>query len=120
MHSTRDYLLALKKGELLGYRCNSCRREWLTSLNYCPFCGSNSITDAELPKDGRVLAFTFQNVIPENLQSKGPYVIAVIELRDRSRIQARIEYYDASMGNIIGREATMLHGDESGLVFELV
>lgn len=119
MHSVRDYAPALKRGELLGYHCQSCGREWLTSLNVCPFCGSSKIKDVSLPKKGKILAYTFQNVVPEQLQSKAPYVIAVIELTDKSRIQARIEDYMPSMGNIIGREVNMLRGDESGLVFRL-
>lgn len=119
MHTVRDYASALKKGQLLGFHCQSCSREWLTSFNVCPFCGSSSIVDAVLPAKGRVLAYTYQVVVPEQLQSKAPYVIAVIELSDKSRIQARIENYSTIMGNIIGRDAVMSGGDESGLVFRL-
>ncbi len=120
MHSVGDYVSALKNDELLGYHCDSCNREWLTTLNFCPFCGSSRVVEAKLPKGGKVLAFTFQNVVPEHLQSKAPYAIGVIALSNESRIQARIDNYDASMGNIIGKEVTMVHGDESGLVFRLV
>jgi hypothetical protein len=119
MHNVRDYASGLRNGKFLGYRCRSCGHEWLTSVEICPFCGSIEIEDKEFPKNGKILAYTVQHVVPEELQQKAPFVIAVIELENGAKLQARIENYRPELGNLIGRNVRMSGGSESGLLFDL-
>lgn len=119
MHSVRDCVSSLSKGELLNIDAFRARKKWLTSAEICPFCGSAKIDDILLPKNGIVLAFALQNVVPEKFEGKAPYVIAVIQLSDGSKLQARIEDYQKSFGNIISRNASISRDDTNDLVFAL-
>lgn len=119
MHNVRDYVSGLKNGRFLGYHCRSCNHEWLTSVELCPFCGSSEIEDKEFPRSGKVLAYTVQHVVPEELQQKAPFAIAVIRLENGSKLQARIENYKPELGNLIGKSVHLSGGNENGLLFDL-
>ncbi|MGC8619398.1 MAG: Zn-ribbon domain-containing OB-fold protein [Thermoplasmata archaeon] len=117
MHYVKDYLNSLKEGNLLGFECNSCKHRWLTIQNFCPNCGSHDIKDTYLSKRGKIVTYTILDVVPTNFKDKAPYAIAIIELEDGSRIQARIE--NIKDKDLLGRDVTFEKGDEEGLLFKL-
>lgn len=119
MHGVNDYLAAIKNGKILGFECNVCHSKWLTILNYCPNCGSGNIIDSELSKTGKVLTFTIQKVVPTQFQEKSPYAIAIIELDDGAKIQARIENIKNNE-DLVGKKVMFERGGEEGLIFKII
>ncbi|MGC8663464.1 MAG: Zn-ribbon domain-containing OB-fold protein [Thermoplasmata archaeon] len=119
MHNVQEYINSLKNGKIIGFECNVCHHRWLTILNYCPICGSNDIKDVELSKSGKILSFTIQKVVPTQLQDKAPYLIAIIQLDDGSKVQARIENFNNNT-DLIGKEVYFEKGGEEGLIFKLL
>ncbi len=118
MHDVQAYMDGLKAGKIIGFECNECHNKWVTILNYCPVCGSENVKDSELSTSGKVLTFTIQKVPPTQYQEKAPYAIAIIQLDDGAKVQARIENLNGIL-DLVGKEVIFDKGGEEGLVFKI-
>ncbi|MGC8716226.1 MAG: Zn-ribbon domain-containing OB-fold protein [Thermoplasmata archaeon] len=118
MHDVYAYMENLKAGKIIGFECSECHNKWVTILNYCPVCGSENINDSELSTSGKVLTFTIQKVPPTQYQGKAPYAIAIIQLDDGAKVQARIENLNGIL-DLVGKEVIFDKGGEEGLVFKI-
>lgn len=86
----REYAEELKKGRLLGLRCNKCGAYTAPPKKVCMQCTSEDLDIVELSGQGIIRTFTVIRVPPEGF--KAPYIVAVAELDEGPWL----------MGNVIG------------------
>lgn len=95
--STRlfPFYAALRQGRFITTSCAECgQRHWPPRV-VCPVCLSNSLEWVELPRQGRIHAFTIQETgVPPGFPR--PIIFAVIDL-DGLRIFTRLVDCDPSL-----------------------
>lgn len=65
---------------LIAARCTSCGRAHYPPSNACPYCGSRSLDNVELPRVGRLLSYSVVYTTPFEDKSRAPIVIGLIDL----------------------------------------
>jgi uncharacterized OB-fold protein len=83
------FLDELKNNRLVGSICKKCGTRYLPPRAHCA-CGSTEIEWYEAPKQGKLLTYTIVAFPPENMIKYAPYILAVAELDDGSRLLAHI------------------------------
>ncbi|MBI3023710.1 MAG: Zn-ribbon domain-containing OB-fold protein [Thaumarchaeota archaeon] len=69
-----------EEGKLTGVSCKSCRATMSPPRPVCSRCLSTDLEWLELPKVGRIVAFSEIHVANDAFQSSVPYVVAIAEL----------------------------------------
>lgn len=83
------FLQELKNNRLMGVKCKKCGTKYLPPRAQCT-CGSTEIEWYEAPKYGKLLTYTIVAFPPESMTKYAPYILAIAELDDGSRILAHI------------------------------
>jgi len=79
----------LKQGKLLGTKCSRCGARYLPPRAHCK-CGSNEVEWYEAPTRGKLVTYTMVTFPPDSMSKNAPYIVAVAELDDGSRLLAQI------------------------------
>ena len=74
------YLAELKKGNLIGVRCNSCRRTVIPPRNFCEWCFRPMDDWVPLPDSGVVNTFSLCYVTWDMKTLEEPEIPAVIDI----------------------------------------
>ncbi|MCX6804023.1 MAG: Zn-ribbon domain-containing OB-fold protein [Candidatus Diapherotrites archaeon] len=85
---------------LVGYRCTKCEKAYLDKKGMCT-CGNLDFTEQEFSGVGKIVAYTQIHSGPEVFESKSPYCVAVIDLKEGARIEAQVvdcRYSDLKQG----------------------
>ena len=72
------FFMGLKRRKLLGSRCKACDYRYATPRAYCMYCGAKTEW-FELPRRGRVHAFTVCYFGSEKFLSETPFILALIQ-----------------------------------------
>jgi len=75
---------------LAGWRCNHCGTFHHARPVLCKRCRSRDFSEAELPKTGRLIAYTILSSAPREFGELSPYAIGLIELDDGTRILSQL------------------------------
>ena len=79
----------LQDGKLMGTRCKKCAAKYMPPRAHCK-CGSHEMEWFEAPKTGKIVTYTLVTFPPESMTKYAPYIVAVAELDDGSRLLAHI------------------------------
>lgn len=79
----------LKNNKLMGTKCEKCGAKYLPPRTHCK-CGSADIEWYEAPRRGKILTYTSVGVPPESMSKYAPYIVAVAELEDKTRVLAQL------------------------------
>ncbi|KPV65053.1 MAG: hypothetical protein AOA65_0556 [Candidatus Bathyarchaeota archaeon BA1] len=79
----------LKNNKLMGARCKRCGAKHLPPRAHCK-CGSDEMEWFEAPRQGKILTYTLVTYPPESMSKYAPYIVAVAELEDGSRLLAQL------------------------------
>lgn len=79
----------LRNEKLVGTRCRKCSVRYLPPRAHCR-CGSRDVEWFEAPRQGRILTYTLVTYPPESMSKYAPYIVAVAELKDGSRVLAQL------------------------------
>jgi len=83
------FIEALKEGKLMGTKCKRCDAKYLPPRAHCK-CGSHELEWYEAPTRGKLFSFTIVTFPPDSMSKYPPYIVAVAELEDGSRLLAQI------------------------------
>jgi len=83
------FIEALKEGKLMGTKCKKCGAKYLPPRTHCK-CGSHEVEWYEAPTRGKLFSYTFVTFPPESMTKYAPYIVAVAEFKDGSRLLAQI------------------------------
>jgi len=78
---------------LMGFKCNSCGRQFFPMRVICPFCHRKSVGKIErvrLSSEGTVFSFTEVHEGLEELGKQTPYMIAMVELAGGVRVTGQV------------------------------
>lgn len=79
----------LRQGKLLGTKCVKCGSRYLPPRSQCR-CGSHEMEWYEAPTKGKLFSYTMVTLAPDSMAKYAPYIVAVAELEDGSRLLAQI------------------------------
>lgn len=79
----------LNTNRLMGTKCKKCGAKHLPPRAHCR-CGSEDMEWFEAPRKGKILAYTLVTYPPESMAKYAPYIVAVAELEDKSRLLAQL------------------------------
>ena len=94
----------LKKGRLTTTKCASCGALLWQPRVVCPKCNGDRMEWVDLPREGRIYAFTAVYAgAPIGLEKDVPFVVAIVELNGSPlKVVARIDdarYEDLKIGD---------------------
>lgn len=75
---------------LAGWRCTHCGTFHHSRPVVCKRCRSKEFAEVELPRSGKLIAYTVVRSPPKEFSSSAPYAIGLIELEDGTRILAQL------------------------------
>lgn len=75
---------------LSGWGCLKCGTFHHYKPIVCRRCRSREFGEAEAPRRGRLLAYTFLKNPPKGFEEQAPYIIGLVELTDGTRILSQI------------------------------
>jgi len=113
----------LKKGRLTTTKCKGCGALLWQPRVVCPRCNGDAMEWVDLPKDGRLFAFTavFAGA-PLGMEKDVPFVVAVIELDGAPlKLVARVDdaaYEELKIGDRVRLRVTEL--DDGRVWFRFV
>ena len=113
----------LKKGRLTTTKCRNCGALLWQPRVVCPRCNGDAMEWVDLPKDGRLFAFTavFAGA-PLGMEKDVPFVVAVIELDGAPlKLVARVDdaaYEELKIGDRVRLRVTEL--DDGRVWFRFV
>jgi len=79
---------------LIGSECKKCRKRYYPPRKVCLNCGSRELVEVKLAETGKVISYTVIRVLPREFQGLEPYVIALIELDDGTRLLSQLTDVD--------------------------
>ena len=91
---TKEFWDALKRGKLVTTKCSKCGNVTFPPQADCPRCMSSETEWVELGTDATLVTFTHVRVTPASFEGKGPYTIAIAELKDGPKVLAWLEGID--------------------------
>jgi uncharacterized OB-fold protein len=125
--SSLDGLVPVKEGlfaagpdgsaRLLGGRCDTCGERHFPVAASCPYCSSDTVTEAPLSPEGTLWAWTAVTAPPPGYRGEVPFGFGVVELPERIRVVTRITEADPARlqaGQAMRLEIVPVHDDEDG------
>ncbi len=88
--SPRIWQLAERRYGLLGSKCTVCGKTYIGPRNVCPVCNSEKIETIQLPPRGTIYSYTVVHTLPAEKDNYGPYIMAIVELEDGTKLTAEI------------------------------
>jgi len=83
------FIEELKNDKLLGTHCKKCGAKYLPPRDNC-VCGSKNLEWYEAPKKGQIIAYTIVTFPPESMEKYAPYIVAIAELEDKTKLLAHL------------------------------
>ena len=90
MRVSRHWRNKLFRYRLVGWRCVSCGAFHYFKPLVCKRCGSREFREVELPKTGKLLAYTMVKIAPKDFKDKAPYLVGLVELDDGTKILGQL------------------------------
>ncbi len=79
---------------LEGGECQDCGYRMIPKREVCPKCGSKNVKQVSLPRKGKVVEYTKVWNPPRGYEYYTPYVMALVELEDGTRLMAQLTDVD--------------------------
>ncbi|BAA80876.2 conserved hypothetical protein AcaC [Aeropyrum pernix K1] len=78
--TVREWRTRVPRYRLLGGRCSDCGRSFYPPAKACPYCGSRNVAETELPRVGRLEAYTVLYSVESGARDRSPVVIGLVDL----------------------------------------
>ena len=75
---------------MLGSKCKECNTEFFLPVYKCRKCNSEKLADQEMPKEGKIMAYTLSRDIITGFEDQEPMIIGLIELQNGVKMVAQI------------------------------
>jgi uncharacterized OB-fold protein len=75
---------------LLGKKCSACGAEYFPPVYACRKCGSEKLTDFEMPKSGKIMTYTQLYEPLPGFEDQIPLCIALVELDNGVRVLSQL------------------------------
>jgi hypothetical protein len=92
--TVEEYLKNIQEGVFRAYRCVDCGMIIAPPSGSCYGCGSSSMEWADVSGKGKLVSFTVIHIAPDEFAEEAPYIIAIVELEEGTRVSARLLGFD--------------------------
>lgn len=75
---------------LIGSKCQKCGAEFFPPVYRCRRCGSESIKDREMPREGRIMTYTQLHEVLPGFEAQAPFYLAVVRLDNGARVLSQV------------------------------
>jgi scaffold protein (connect acetoacetyl-CoA thiolase and HMG-CoA synthase) len=75
---------------LMGSKCEECGTEAFPPVYRCRKCGSEKISDREMPRSGKIVTYTILHEPLPGFEAQAPFYLAVVELENGARILSQV------------------------------
>jgi len=78
---------------LIGNKCDSCKRVFFPPREACPYCRRKSMgkmKECKLKGKGKIITYSIIHAGPEAFEEQIPYPVAIVELDEGPRITTQI------------------------------
>ncbi len=89
-----QYQKNIEEENFQAYKCVRCSAIIAPPSGSCYSCGGNEMDWAQVSGRATLISFTVIHVAPEEFQEEAPYVIAIMELEEGTRVTSRLLGYD--------------------------
>jgi uncharacterized OB-fold protein len=105
----KEYNKSLKRGKLLGLKCNDCGTYTCPPKMACQGCGSTNLEVVELKGKGKVVTFTVSYVPAEGRDAEVPYTVVMVELEEGPWLLGNLTDIDPNRVNtdLIGKQVQL-------------
>ncbi len=105
---------------LIGSECKKCGKRYYPPRKVCLNCKSTDLVEVKLPETGKVVTYTTIWVSPRGFEKYIPYIIAIIELDDGTRLISQltdVKPEDVKIGmRVIATFRRIREQSESGII----
>ncbi|MDL1966448.1 MAG: Zn-ribbon domain-containing OB-fold protein [Candidatus Desulfofervidus auxilii] len=109
----KDFCNEIKKGRLLGLKCEGCGKVIFPVKSFCPDCGGNKLKKIELSKRGKIKTYTVIRVAPEGFNP--PYIVAIVELPEDVLVMGNLDFDPEKAGLfLLGKEVEIGYKEVPG------
>ena len=116
----KEFQDAIREGKIEGYRCRNCGHKQIDIINFCPVCHKSNLEKVEFAKEGKVITYTIQQVVPEQFMNEVPYAWTIVELDDGPKVTGWIPFISKSSDLPIGQTVRFKKSYLPGIVFEKI
>ena len=92
--TVEEYLKNIQDGVFRAYRCVDCGMIIAPPSGTCYGCGSNNMEWANVSGKGKLVSFTVIHIAPDEFAEEAPYIIAIVELEEGTRVSSRLLGFD--------------------------
>lgn len=92
--TVEEYLKNIQDGMFRAYCCADCGTIIAPPSGSCYGCGSSIMNWAEVSGKGKLVSFTVIHIAPDAFAEEAPYIIAIVELEEGTRVSARLLGFD--------------------------
>ncbi|MFW9913381.1 MAG: Zn-ribbon domain-containing OB-fold protein [Candidatus Thorarchaeota archaeon] len=89
-----EYSKKIQDHDFQAFKCVDCGAVISPPMGSCYSCGSNRMEWTKVSGKGKLVSFTVIHIAPEQFQEEVPYLIAIIELEEGTRVTARLQGFD--------------------------
>lgn len=75
---------------LIGSQCQKCSAEFFPPVYRCRRCGSESVKDREMPREGRIMTYTQLHEVLPGFEAQAPFYLAVVRLDNGARVLSQV------------------------------
>lgn len=75
---------------LIGSKCASCGAEFFPPVYRCRKCGSEKVSDEEMPKTGVIVTYTRLHEPLPGFEAQAPFYLALVELENGARMLTQV------------------------------
>ncbi len=79
-----------KNHELWVRKCNACNKAYFYPRDFCPKCHSRDVSWVQSSGKGTLYAFSIVHRSPPPFRQRCPYVVALVEVEDGTRIPTNL------------------------------
>ena len=92
--TVEQYQKNIEEENFQAYKCVECNAVIAPPSGSCYSCGGTKMEWTKVSGKGTIVSFTVIHIAPEEFQEEVPYIIAIIELEEATRVTARLLGYD--------------------------
>ena len=89
-----EYGKKIQDHDFQAYKCVGCGAVIAPPMGTCYSCGGNKMEWTKVSGKGTLVSFTVIHIAPEQFQEEAPYLIAIVELEEGTRVTTRLQGFD--------------------------
>ncbi|MHA1951839.1 MAG: Zn-ribbon domain-containing OB-fold protein [Candidatus Thorarchaeota archaeon] len=88
--TVEEYLKNIQEGKFRAYSCSDCGMIIAPPSGACYGCGGTKMNWADVSGKGKLVSFTVIHIPPPEFKEEAPYIVAIVELEEGTRITSRL------------------------------